>query len=96
VDGLTFKKAPDLMIKSLKERLPNDADKYAVSRLYELDKTKGGGTLSGIKVPKEGLRVAVLLTAPTKTDAVSTFSVVQEVDGQLVGGSTYVVRALKP
>ena len=56
---------------------------------------KGGGTISEIKVSKQGLRTGVLLTAPTKENTFDTFSVVQEVDGKVVGGSTYVVRASK-
>jgi photosystem II stability/assembly factor-like uncharacterized protein len=95
IDGLVLRKPSDLMIKQLKERLPNDADKFDLSRLYEVDKEKGGGLVSGIKIPKEGVRVAVLLTAPTKNETFSTFSVVQEADGKIVGGSTYIVRATK-
>ncbi|MDX6530254.1 MAG: hypothetical protein QOH41_2544 [Blastocatellia bacterium] len=96
LDGLVLKKPTDQMIKSLKELLPNDAANLDVTRLYDLDKgAKGGGVVSGIKIPKAGLRVAVLLTAPSKADAADTFSVVQEEDGKIVGGSTYVVRAAK-
>jgi hypothetical protein len=95
-DGLVLRKPTDQMLKSLKELLPSDAANFDVTRLYDLDKeAKGGGVVSGIKIPKGGLRVAVLLTAPAKPEAIGTFTVVQEEDGKIVGGSTYVVRAAK-
>jgi hypothetical protein len=96
LDGLILRKPTDQMIKSLKNLLPNDAANFDLTRLYDLDKeAKGGGVVSGIKIPKGGLRVAVLLTAPSKPDALGTFTVVQEEDGKIVGGSTYVVHAAK-
>jgi len=96
LDGFVVSKTTDQMIKSLKERLPNDAEKFDLTRLYALDKqAKGGGVIPGIKIPKDGLRAAVLLTAPTKADTFATFSVVQEEDGKIVGGSTYVLCASK-
>jgi photosystem II stability/assembly factor-like uncharacterized protein len=96
LDGLTIRKPTDQLIKTLKERLPLDAEKFDLTRLYSLDKdAKGGGTIAEIKVSKQGVRTGVLLTAPTKENTFDTFSVVQEVDGKVVGGSTYVVRASK-
>lgn len=96
LDGLVTKKPSDQLVKSLKARLPDDAAKFDVTQLYALDKkAKGGGVISGIKIPKAGLRTAVLLTAPSKLNAYSVFSVLQEEDGNIVGGSTYVLRASK-
>jgi photosystem II stability/assembly factor-like uncharacterized protein len=96
LDGFVVNKTTDQMIKSLKEGLPNDAEKFDLTRLYALDKqAKGGGVIPEIKIPKDGLRTAVLLTAPTKADTFATFSVVQEEDGKVVGGSTYVLNAAK-
>lgn len=96
LDGFVVSKTTDQMIKSLKELLPNEAAKFDLTRLYALDKqAKGGGVIPGIKIPKNGLRAAVLLTAPTKTDTFATFSVVQEESGKVVGGSTFVLRASK-
>jgi hypothetical protein len=88
-------KPTDQMIKSLKARLPDLAGKLDLTRLYSLNKEAKGGGISGIKIPKAGLRAAVLLTSPTKANAYDTFSVVQEEDGKLVGGSTYVIVASK-
>ncbi len=91
-----MRKPTDQMLKLLGERLPNEVEKLDLTRLYTLDKeAKEGGSVSGIKIPKDGLRVAVLLTTPTKANTFDTFSVVQEEDGKIVGGSTYVVRASK-
>ena len=88
-------KPTDQMIKSLKARLPDLAGKLDLTRLYSLNKEAKGGGISGVKIPKAGLRAAVLLTSPTKANAYDTFSVVQEQDGKLVGGSTYVIVASK-
>lgn len=96
LDGLVLRKPTDQIVKSLKKRLPSEAEKLDLTRLYALDiKKKGGGTISGIKIPKGGMRVAVLLTAPSRGSDFATFSVVQEQDGETVGGSTYVVRPVK-
>jgi hypothetical protein len=93
--GLLRRKLTDQMIKSLKERLPDIAGKLDLTRLYTLDKGAKGGGISGVKIPKAGLRAAVVLTAPTKANTYDTFSVVQEEDGKVVGGSTYVIVASK-
>lgn len=96
LEGVTERKPTEAMIKALKDRFPDEAGKLDLTRLYALDKdAKGGGSISGIKIPKAGLRAAVLLTAPNKNNAFDTFSVVQEEDGKIVGGSTYVVVAAK-
>jgi photosystem II stability/assembly factor-like uncharacterized protein len=96
LDGLLLRKVPDNLVKSLKEHLPEEADKYDVTRLYTLDKAaKGGGRLSEVKIPKAGLRAAIVLTAPAQGNDSDSFSVVQEEDGEIVGGSTYVVTATK-
>jgi hypothetical protein len=96
LEGIVVRKLTDQMIKSLRERLPNEAGKRDLTRLYALDKdAKGGGSISGTKIPKEGLRAAVLLTAPAKVGDFDTFSVVQEEEGKIVGGSTYVILASK-
>jgi hypothetical protein len=92
---LVRRKPTDQMIKSLKDRLPDLAGKLDLTRLYVLDKETKGGGISGVKIPKAGLRAAVLLTAPNKANAYDTFSVVQEEDGKVVGGSTYVIVASK-
>lgn len=93
---LLRRKPTDQMIKSLKERLPDVANKLDLTRLYSLNpEVKGGGGISGVKIPEAGMRAAVLLTAPTKANAYDTFSVVQDEDGKIVGGSTYVIVASK-
>jgi len=74
--------------------LPNEAGKLDLTRLYTLDKeARGSGEMHGVKIPKAGLRAAVLLTSPAKANSYDTFSVVQEEDGKIVGGSTYVIVA---
>jgi hypothetical protein len=96
LDGIVLRQPTNQMIKALNDSLPNEADKLDLTRFYTLDKeAKGGGSLSGIKIPKAGLRAAVLLTAPAKDNSFDTFSVVQEEDGKMVGGGTYVLRAAK-
>ena len=96
LEGLLRRKPSSALIKSLKERLPDDADKFDLTQIYSLDKEmKTGGTIANLKIPKGGARAAVLLTAPEKANDFVTFTVVQMDDGQVVGGNTYVVRAAK-
>ncbi|HEX8000642.1 MAG TPA: hypothetical protein VF528_19840 [Pyrinomonadaceae bacterium] len=94
-EGISVRRASEQMIKLLKEHLPDEAGKYDLTRLYTLEKGKGGGKLSGVKIPKGGLRAAVVLTAPMRGTDFETFSVVQEEDGEIIGGSTYVIRPEK-
>jgi hypothetical protein len=96
LEGFTTRKPTDQLVKSLKEQLPNDAEKFDLTRLYELQKeARGNGSISELTIPKVGLRSAVLLTAPSQAGDSTKFSVVQEQDGQIVGGNTYVVRAVQ-
>ncbi|HEX8458587.1 MAG TPA: hypothetical protein VF656_14910 [Pyrinomonadaceae bacterium] len=95
-DNFVERKLSDQLIKSLKDRLPADASKFDLTRLYVLDtQQRGGGRIAEVKIPKGGLRAAVLLTAPTQTNDFNTYSVVQEENGEVVGGNTFVVRGVK-
>jgi hypothetical protein len=95
-EGLMVRKTSKKLVKSLKEQLPDLSQKLDSTRLYELDQqTKAGGRITQVKLPKEGLRTAVLLTAPDKEDALAKFTVMQEENDNIVGGSTYVISTSK-
>jgi photosystem II stability/assembly factor-like uncharacterized protein len=96
LDGFVARRASAQLVKSLKDALPVEAARLDLTRLYVLDKeARGGGRIAEFNIPKGGLRAAVLLTAPAQGGDFSTFTVVQEQDGDTVGGSTYVVRPQK-
>jgi hypothetical protein len=60
-----------------------------------LNKEAKGGGISGVKIPKAGLRAAVLLNISDEDERVRHFLSHTGGDGKLVGGSTYVIVASK-
>jgi photosystem II stability/assembly factor-like uncharacterized protein len=95
--GITVKMPTVAELAALREKFSKDLSSYDVTRQYTLASLKEAGVLSGVTVPKGGLRALLLITAP-KTGAVQ-FSVIQEETQpggrvgrtRIVGGSTFVV-----
>ena len=83
------------MLKSLKERFGAELEKYDISNMYALASEDKGGMLAGINIPKTGLNALLALSAPAKPKGIATLNIVQEEDGRIVGGNTFVLRALK-
>jgi photosystem II stability/assembly factor-like uncharacterized protein len=79
-------------IKRLKEQFGAELEKFDTSTIYVLENGEKGGHLDDVKVPAAGLRVLLLFTPPERGDARATFNVVQEENGQVVGGNTFVLR----
>jgi photosystem II stability/assembly factor-like uncharacterized protein len=90
--GWTAKKPSAAAMKSLKAQFGADLEKFDTSTLYVLESGEKGGRLDDIKIPTAGLRVLLLLTPPDGGNANPTFNVVQEENGQVVGGNTFVLR----
>ena len=95
-EGWTLKKPTAALLRNLKERLGSDLGKYDTSLMYVLENGEGGGQLVGIKTPRTGLNTLFVLTAPARRQRVANFTVVQEEDGRVVGGNTFVLRATQP
>jgi photosystem II stability/assembly factor-like uncharacterized protein len=95
LQGVTVKKAPKHAFKSLGEKIGDQLTNYDRNALLELDDLKQGGLLAHVRVPKSGLTAQVMVSAPASGGQSSTFSIVQEEDGEVVGGCTFVVRARK-
>jgi len=83
------------MIKSLKDKVGKDFKRFDSSRIFSLASAEKGGALTGLRIPKRGLRTVLFLTPPQKAGKAVTFSIVQEDDGEVVGGNTFVLRAIK-
>jgi hypothetical protein len=100
--GITVKKPTAAELAALREKSSKDLSKYDVTRQYTLASLKKAGVLSGVTVPKEGLRALLLIAAP-KTGAMQ-FSVVQEETQpgapagtvRIVGGSTFIATRKRP
>ena len=87
IEGLNVQKATQKQSDRLKEVLGKDAaDTYDLSKMLVSDKA---GTISGLVLPKEGLRAAFTVAAAGSAPA--TLSIVQEENGQIVGGVTVVI-----
>jgi photosystem II stability/assembly factor-like uncharacterized protein len=94
-EGWTMRKPADAILEKLKQRFGPDLEKYDSSVVYTLTKGEKGGQLVGIKTPKAGLNALLVLGSPARAKGVPTFTIVQEEDGRVVGGSTFVLRARK-
>jgi len=94
-EGWSLRKPTDAILKKLKQRFGSDLQKYDTSVIYMLTNGEKGGQLVGIKTSKAGLNALLALGSPAHAKGVATFSVVQEEDGRVVGGNTFVLRAQK-
>ena len=94
-EGWTLRKPADAILKKLKQRFGSDLEKYDTTVIYTLTNGQKGGKLVGIKTPKAGLNGLLVLGSPARAKGVPTFTVVQEEDGRVVGGNTFVLRARK-
>ena len=94
-EGIVVKKLSDASFKSLKDEIGDQVDKYDRNDLRVVESLEKGAKLTDIKVPKTGLQALVLLTHPAKAGDTATFSIVQEDGEEVVGGCTFVLRAVK-
>ena len=83
-------------LKILKDRFGAAAlDEYDQSRVYTVEKADKGAALTNLKILKAGLRAILVLTSPSSSKDPVSVSILQEENGQLVGGSTFVLRNKK-
>jgi len=94
-EGWTLKKPTDAALKKLKERLGSELNKYDTSVMYALASGDKGGQLVGVKIPKTGLSALLALSSSASAKGVATLNIVQEEEGRIVGGNTFVLRATK-
>ncbi len=84
------------VLRALRGQRPGEIEGWDLTRLYTLDSRAGGGSLVDVPVPKAGLKILLVVTAPSRIrQEPFKFTVVQEEEGQIVGGSTFVVRTLR-
>lgn len=97
-NGFTSKKPSSALVKALKDRFGSaELDKYNKDRIHLLTSDATGGHLSGVKIAKAGLRVILVVIPPTTaTSREAMFNVMQEEDGRVVGGNSFVLRTIKP
>ncbi|MCI0463586.1 MAG: hypothetical protein L0Z62_42160 [Gemmataceae bacterium] len=93
--GITRKQPTQVLLKALKNRIGTAVDQFDTTGIYLLKNVAQGGLLTDLKLPKDGLRAMLLLGAPPTAAPAGTLNIVQEVGGVVLGGSTFVLRALK-
>ena len=84
IDGFKPKKATGGQVESLKRAIGKDADKYDTDRVLF---SEGRAAIAGLKLPKDGLRGAFTVSG----DAGETLTIMQEENGEVVGGVTVVI-----
>ncbi len=70
-------------------------DDFDPTRVYLLDKRSMVARFADVVIPKQGTRLAVLLTASSPASLPAKFQVVQRDGRTIVGGSDFVLRARK-
>jgi hypothetical protein len=95
-DGWEVRKPAAAVLAALRGRLGAEVAQYDMTRHLVLSSPGKGGLLTGAAVPKDGLPAVLVFGAPPRTTrrAAATFTIVQEEDGRVVGGSTYVLRSV--
>jgi photosystem II stability/assembly factor-like uncharacterized protein len=84
------------LVKTLEGHFGAELGKYDMSMLHNLDNPTKGGTIRDLTIPKPGLKILFVLTAPAAVQETATFDIVQQEGEQVVGGNTFVLRAVKP
>jgi hypothetical protein len=84
------------LLKTLDESFGKELKEYDVSKVYNLSDPAKGAAIQNFAASKSGTTVLLILTAPEKLQEPATFHIVQEEDGHIVGGNTFVLRARKP
>jgi hypothetical protein len=94
VNGFKQKKLTRAQLQALQERLGDQAVKFDTGGVYVLTSPARGGVLEHLKLLKDGLRAALWLAPAANAGAPGRLTVVQEAAGSVVGGSTFVLRAV--
>jgi photosystem II stability/assembly factor-like uncharacterized protein len=93
--GMTVGKPTASELSALKRKFGAEIERYDLTQHYLISSVREPAILGDIAIPKGGLRVILLVTAPA--NGVARFSVIQQESGvgaklRIVGGSTFIVR----
>ena len=89
LDGLTAKTVPAKLKAAAVKRLGDAAGGFDLTRFYAVKTLAKGGLLRGLKTT-EG-RATVLLVVSPADKGRGAVTMIQEVQGKVAGGSTFVV-----
>ncbi|MFI5178051.1 MAG: hypothetical protein ACHQO8_05795 [Vicinamibacterales bacterium] len=90
--GWTAKKPSAALTKDLKARFGDALSAFDTTTVYWLGADAKAGALDKVSVPAAGLQLVLTVAPPSKGKASATVNVVQETDGRVVGGNTFVLR----
>ena len=93
--GWLTKKPGAAVIARLREQFGDDLDKFDTTTVYALENSEKGGHIDDVKIPKAGMRVLLLLTPPERAEGTASFNVVQEEQGRVIGGNTFVLQVAR-
>jgi photosystem II stability/assembly factor-like uncharacterized protein len=67
---------------------------YDTTALYTVENLTVGARVAGVSLPSNGLQVMVMFAPRSEDTADANISIVQETEGIVVGGSTFVLRLI--
>jgi photosystem II stability/assembly factor-like uncharacterized protein len=83
------------LLKMLGERFGSELKNYDTSKLHSLRDLVKGALIEKFAAAKSGTPILLLLTAPQRVQEAAKLHVIQEEDGQIVGGNTFVLQVKK-
>jgi hypothetical protein len=93
--GFTKRKPTVALLKALEQKAGKEIQRFDTTALYLLSGTEHGGELANLRLLKGGLQAMLLLIAPRVSGPDGTLEIVQEQQGVLLGGSTFILHTAK-
>ena len=84
------------MLTALRERYGNQLTGLDTTRMLTLTDLNRGARLEGVRIPRAGLKGLLVLTPPSRRRPDASLTVIQEEEGRVVGGNTFVLRMPGP
>ena len=94
-EGWAAKRPSAQLLRSLEAQFGDGLAAFDRSVMYVLQNDEKGGRVDDVKIPRAGLRVLLTWTAPDRGTAGATVTVVQEDQGNVVGGNTFALRVAR-
>jgi len=95
LDQVVSTRPSSAMLQALTARIgAGESAKYDTTALYTADNPAAGTQIANVTLPQGELSVMLLLLPPPTATAAGKMSILQEVNGVVVGGSTFILRTI--
>jgi len=95
LEGIVRAESNAKELEALQSKIGAKSEQYDTTALYKVESLAVGARIAGVSIPSDGLEAMVMLIPPPRDTADANISIVQETEGTVVGGSTFVLRLVK-